>query len=144
VPKQRKSNANITLHIQEGIGVCFPNPPQTPPIHRSSFDLDNVLNQFCPAISPPFYNPPHFSRATLHGGAWLHDPFRLKIDIPFIHKDSLLQTFFATFFATPGDFRREKPQRPIVDRMPHGPDGKRTSPVRTEKVMEFCIIKMVS
>ena len=32
VPKQKKSNENITRHIQEGTGVYFPNPPQTPPI----------------------------------------------------------------------------------------------------------------
>jgi hypothetical protein len=46
VPKQKKSNENITLHVQEGIGVCFPNPPQTPPIHRSSFALDVMRHGF--------------------------------------------------------------------------------------------------
>jgi len=55
VPKQKKSNENITRHIQEGTGVCFPNPPQTPPIHRSSFALDNLRSQFCSGMfSPPY------------------------------------------------------------------------------------------
>lgn len=33
-------------HVQEGIGVCFPNPPQTPPIQRSSLAVLNLCNQF--------------------------------------------------------------------------------------------------
>ena len=53
VPKQKKSNENITRHVQEGTGVCFPNPPQTPPIHRSSFVLDSLRNQFCSITFPP-------------------------------------------------------------------------------------------
>jgi len=57
------------------------------------------------------------SGATRHGGAWLHDPFRSKIKTPFIRKDPLLQTIFAP----PGDFRREKPRRPVGEGMPHGP-----------------------
>jgi hypothetical protein len=125
VPKQKKSNENTTLQVQEGTGVCFPNPPQTPPIHRSSFALDNVRNQFCPAISPPFTIRRNVSGATRHGGAWLHDPSRSKINTPFIRKDSPLQTIFTP----PGDFRREKP---------------RTPPPGAEKVMEFCIKKVVS
>jgi hypothetical protein len=90
VPKQKKSNKNMTRHAQEGAGVCFPNPPQTPPIHRSSFALDNVHNQFCPAISPPFTIRHNISGATRHGGAWFHDPSPLKIKIPFIRKHSPL------------------------------------------------------
>jgi hypothetical protein len=54
VPKQKKKSEKITRHVQEGTGVCFPNPPQTPPIHRSSFALDNLRNQFCSGMLPPF------------------------------------------------------------------------------------------
>jgi hypothetical protein len=46
VPKPKKSNENITRQVQDGIGVCMPSPPQTPPIQWSSFDLDKVCNQF--------------------------------------------------------------------------------------------------
>jgi hypothetical protein len=140
VPKQKKSNENITLQIQEGTGVCFPNPPQTPPIHRSSFALDNVRNQFCPAISPPFYDPPQCFRSNPSWRPWLHDPSRSKIKIPFIRKDSPLQTIFAP----PGDFRREKPRRHSGEGIPRGPGVKRTAPAGAEKVIEFCMKKVVS
>jgi hypothetical protein len=94
VPKQKKSNENITRHVQEGTGVCFPNPPQTPPIHRSSFALDNLLSQFCSGISPPHLRSGEMSPDPTPGEASLPDPAR-SFDIPFIRKDSLLQTFFA-------------------------------------------------
>ncbi len=54
VPKQKKSRQNSTRHTQEGIDVCVPNPPQTPPIHRSFLDLDSLCNQFLSDIFPPF------------------------------------------------------------------------------------------
>ena len=79
------------------------------------------------------------SGATRHGGAWLHDPSRSKIKVPFIRKDSSLQTIFAP----PGDFRREKPRRHSGEGIPRGPGGKRTAPAGAEKVIEFCMKKVV-
>lgn len=96
VPKQKKSNENITRHVQEGTGVCFPNPPQTPPIHRSSLDLDNLLSQFCSGISPPHLRSGEMPPDPKPGGTSFPDPSR-SIEFPFIRKDSLLQTFFAPF-----------------------------------------------
>jgi hypothetical protein len=74
VPKQKKSNENITRHVQEGSGVCFPNPPQTPPIHRSSFALDNLLSQFCSGMLPPHFWSGEISPDPTPGGASLPDP----------------------------------------------------------------------
>jgi hypothetical protein len=52
VPKQKKSRQNSTRHTQEGIEVCVPNPPQTPPIQRSFLDLASLCNQFLSDIFP--------------------------------------------------------------------------------------------
>jgi hypothetical protein len=52
VPKQKKSRQNSTRHTQEGIAVCVPSPPQTPPIQRSFLALDNRCNQFLSDIFP--------------------------------------------------------------------------------------------
>src|SRR5574340_748657 len=45
---------NRPRHVQEGIGVCRPNPPQTPPIHRSCLDRESLCNQFCSVTIPVF------------------------------------------------------------------------------------------
>jgi hypothetical protein len=54
VPKQKKSRQNSTRNTQEGIDVCMPNPPQTPPIQRSFCDFDSLCNQFLSDILPLF------------------------------------------------------------------------------------------
>jgi hypothetical protein len=115
VPKQKKSNENITRHVQEGTGVCFPNPPQTPPIHRSSFALDILRSQFCSGMFPPLFRIRR-NVSGQPGGSRLPDSSRSNIEIPFIRKDSLLQTIFTP----PGYFQREKPRRPAGEGMPYG------------------------
>ena len=37
-PKYKKETMKPILHIQDGIGVALPKPPQTPPIHLSVDD----------------------------------------------------------------------------------------------------------
>jgi hypothetical protein len=76
VPKQKKSNENITRHVQEGTGVCFPNPPQTPPIHRSSFTLDNLRSQFCSGMFPPSLRSGAMSPDSLAGHGFPTRPYR--------------------------------------------------------------------
>jgi len=54
-PKPQKKNrkAKRNLQHQDGMGVCFPSPPQTPPIHLSVCDFENRCNQFFSHISQP-------------------------------------------------------------------------------------------
>ncbi len=63
VPKQKKSRQNSTRQTQEGIDVCAPNPPQTPPIHRSFLDFASLCNQFLSDISP-LSSPPRSDAGT--------------------------------------------------------------------------------
>jgi hypothetical protein len=137
VPKQKKSNKNITRHVQEGTRVCFPNPPQTPPIHRSSFALDNLRSQFCSGMFPPYVRSGAISpdKLDLTGHGFLTSPDRrsrllLYVKIRSCKLFSRLPEIFEG--KSRGDYTGEKDAA--------WPGGKRTPPKDAEIVMEFCII----
>src|SRR5512133_3464599 len=54
VPKQRTSKVKSKRHTHDGIGVCSPKPPQTPPIQRSVSDFAKLCNQSFCVINSPF------------------------------------------------------------------------------------------
>jgi hypothetical protein len=72
VPKQKKSRQNSTRHTQEGIDVCVPKPPQTPPIQWSFLDLDSLCNKFLSDIFP--LSLPLQSDCRITGGAIIAQP----------------------------------------------------------------------
>jgi len=83
VPKQKKSRQNITRHTQEGIDVCMPNPPQTPPIQRSFFDLDSLCTQFLSDIFP--LSPPQTDGGITVGTILAPTPGFRKAVLCFLH-----------------------------------------------------------
>jgi len=83
VPKQKKSRQNSTRHTQEGIDVCVPNPPHTPPIQRSFLDLASLCNQFLSDIFPPFVAAA--GDCGIPAGAIVTHPVRGKAVLCFLH-----------------------------------------------------------
>jgi hypothetical protein len=85
VPKQKKSRQNSALHTQEGIDVCVPNPPQTPPIQRSFLDLASLCNQFLSDIFPPFVAAAERQRNPGRGNRCSPRPVPGKAVLCFLH-----------------------------------------------------------